>query len=131
MDKKTANEKIEVSTIAISLKEDQWVKVVDHLSRTNIGLCWHCLSCSGGCPFGSHMDLMPNQVIRMVQLGKIQGALQCKTIWICVGCHTCSTQCPNSIDIAAVMDALRQLALRQGIVPDERDIYRFAKAEKI
>ena len=73
------------------------------------------------------MDLLPNQVIRLVQMGKGQAALRCKTIWLCVGCHTCSGQCPNSIDVAAVMDALRQLAIREGIAAPESDIYRFHK----
>jgi heterodisulfide reductase subunit C len=123
----TTADNIEASTLTIRSKGDQWLKVVNHLARTNISLCWHCLSCSGGCPFGSSMDLMPNQVIRLVQMGEIQESMRCRTIWICVGCHTCSAQCPNGIDIAAVMDALRQLSIREGIVPGEKDIYRFHK----
>jgi heterodisulfide reductase subunit C len=73
------------------------------------------------------MDLFPNQVIRLVQMGKEAEALRCKTIWLCVGCHTCSSQCPNRIDIAAVMDALRQLAIRDGITAPEMNIFRFHK----
>ncbi|MCP3952442.1 MAG: heterodisulfide reductase subunit C, partial [Desulfobacterales bacterium] len=56
-----------------------------------------------------------------------EAALRCRAIWICVGCHTCSTQCPNSIDIAAVMDALRQLAIHDGVTQTETDIYKFHK----
>lgn len=36
-----------------------------------------------------------------------------------------SCQCPNSIGIAAVMDALRQLAVREGVPTSEKEIYRF------
>jgi heterodisulfide reductase subunit C len=104
---------------------DRLLKIVNHVSRQNVNMCWHCWTCAGGCPFTEHMDLFPNQVIRLVQLGKGEEALRCKTIWICVGCHTCSSHCPNSIDVAAVMDALRQLAIRNGIVEKEPDIYRF------
>jgi heterodisulfide reductase subunit C len=68
------------------------------------------------------MDLLPNQVIRLVQLGYARAAMQCRTIWLCVGCHTCSSQCPSSIDLAAFMDALRQLAIRDGIAVPESDI---------
>lgn len=100
-------------------------KIVNHLSRQKVEMCWHCKCCGGGCPFSDHMDLLPNQVIRWVQLENSEPVLRCKTIWICVGCHTCSDQCPNAIDIAAIMDALRQLAIRNGIVPAENDIYRF------
>jgi heterodisulfide reductase subunit C len=73
------------------------------------------------------MDLMPNQVIRLIQVGAGDEALKCRTIWLCVGCHTCSSQCPNSIDVAAVMDALRQLAIREGVAAPEADIFRFHK----
>jgi Fe-S oxidoreductase len=51
----------------------------------------------------------------------------CNTIWLCVGCHTCSSQCPNSIGIAAIMDALRQLAIHDGVAAPEADIFRFHK----
>jgi len=106
---------------------NRFLKIVNHVSRQNINLCWHCWSCGSGCPFSNHMDLMPNQVIRLVQLGKRDEALRCRTIWLCVGCHTCSTQCPNSIDIASAMDALRQLAIHDGIAAPEQDIFRFHK----
>jgi len=113
----------------IVLQKNSWdnrfLKIINHVSRQRIGLCWHCWSCGGGCPFSDHMDLLPNQVIRLVQLGQEEEALTCNTIWVCVGCHTCSTQCPNSIDIAAVMDALRQMAIREGVRSAETDIYRF------
>ena len=89
--------------IAPGSEDGRFLKIVNHVSRQNISLCWHCWSCGGGCPFSEHMDLMPNQVLRLVQLGRRDEALRCRTIWLCVGCHTCSTQCPNSIDIASAM----------------------------
>lgn len=113
--------------IRIDPKKDPLLKIVNHLSRQSTSMCWHCRTCTSGCPFAEHMDILPNQVIRLVQMGLSREALHSKTIWICVGCHTCSSQCPNCIDIAAVMDALRQLALRDGIVSAENEIYRFHK----
>ncbi|MBR9984830.1 MAG: hypothetical protein KFF68_02860 [Desulfosarcina sp.] len=35
-----------------------------------MNLCLHCQSCSGGCPFTAAMDLLPNRVLRLIQLGK-------------------------------------------------------------
>ena len=94
-------------------------------AATNINLCWHCNCCSGGCPFSQAMDYLPNQVIRLVQLGMKPEALSCSSIWICVGCHTCSVQCPMAIDMAAFMDALRQEALAEKVTPAEPDVYHF------
>lgn len=94
-------------------------------AATDINLCWHCNCCSSGCPFAQAMDYLPNQVIRMVQLGMKSEVLTCSSIWICVGCHTCSVQCPMSIDMAAFMDALRQEALAQKAAPSEPDVFHF------
>ena len=33
-----------------------------------------------------------------------------RSIWYCASCETCSTRCPNKVDLAAIMDALRKLA---------------------
>ncbi|MDH3878747.1 MAG: 4Fe-4S dicluster domain-containing protein, partial [Desulfobacterales bacterium] len=85
-------------------------------SGVEINKCWHCQTCAGGCPFVRAMDYPPNRVIRMVQLGLRKEALESSGIWICVGCNTCSIQCPNCIDIPAVNDALRQMAMAEGMV---------------
>jgi heterodisulfide reductase subunit C len=94
-------------------------------SGTNLNLCWHCRTCASGCPFSQAMDLFPNEVIRLVQLGQKREALECGGIWICVGCNTCSIQCPNAIDIPAVNDALRHMALEEGRTVAEPDILKF------
>lgn len=62
------------------------------------------------------MDLPPNQLVRYVQLGQRDSVLKSETIWICASCITCSTRCPNDIDLAHVMDALRRLSMEHGTV---------------
>jgi heterodisulfide reductase subunit C len=94
-------------------------------SGTDLNRCYQCRSCANGCPFVQAMDYTPNQVIRLVQFGLRQEALTCKTIWVCVGCHTCSSQCPMSIDIAAVMDTLRLMAVQEGVVIGKPNIIDF------
>ncbi len=71
------------------------------------------------------MDYLPNQIIRMVQLGMEDKVLSSHTIWLCAGCETCTTRCPREIDLAKVMDALRIIALRRKIKSSERDIQLF------
>jgi heterodisulfide reductase subunit C len=87
--------------------------------------CYHCRSCANGCPFIQAMDYPPNAVLRLVQYGLRQEVLGCKSIWICVACHTCSSQCPMGIDIAAIMGALRYLALEGGVPAAEPNILGF------
>lgn len=96
--------------------------LVTQESGEDLLACYQCLKCSAGCPVAYAMDILPNQIIRMVQFGLREKILSSNTIWICASCYTCSVRCPNDIDIAKIMDVLRHIALRSGIEPAERDI---------
>ena len=105
-----------------------FVTEVIRKAGVDINKCWHCQTCASGCPFVRAMDYPPNQVIRLVQLGLRKEALESSGIWICVGCNTCAIQCPNCIDIPAVNDALRQMAMEEGVVIAEPSILNFHQA---
>lgn len=94
----------------------------------NVRDCFQCQKCSAGCPVAFAMDYKPNQVIQMLSLGMEDRLLTCKTIWLCASCYTCSTRCPNDIDVAGVMDRLRQTALKTHVPAAERDVPLFHKA---
>jgi len=81
--------------------------------------CYQCKRCTNGCPVTFAMDLYPDQVIRRVGMGQLDKVLTCRTIWICSSCETCTTRCPNEVDIAGVMDFLKELAIEAGIEPPE------------
>ncbi len=100
-------------------------RMIRDRTGVNPNLCFHCLCCASGCPFIGAMDLHPNQVIRLVQLGQTHEVLRCSAIWACVGCHTCSCLCPMAIDMSAVMDALRQIAIENGIIPAQPQVLAF------
>ena len=84
---------------------------VMELAGDNIQICYQCGECSGGCPEASVMDLLPNQVILKIQLGD-ESVLDANTFWICSSCLVCSARCPKGIDIAKVMEGLREISLR-------------------
>ncbi len=88
---------------------------VKEASGTNINRCYQCLTCSLGCPVVFAMDYMPNQIVRMVQLGLKQQTLTSSTIWVCANCEACATRCPNDVEILRLMDTLREMALREGV----------------
>ncbi len=93
-----------------------------------VSACYQCLRCSAGCPMLSFMDLSPNRVIRMVQWGLDDEALKSGTIWMCASCQTCTTRCPNEIEIAHVMDRLRQESRARGIACPEPHVSKFHAA---
>ena len=86
---------------------------LNYISQVNVSACYQCGNCSAGCPAVSFMEIPPNRVIRLTQLGFIDEILQANTHWICAACITCSVRCPRGIDIAKVMEGLRQVALRK------------------
>jgi len=93
------------------------------LAKTHLraSMCFQCRKCSGGCPLTFAMDLLPHHVIRLALLGQEDRVLGSRTIWVCSSCQTCTTRCPNGIDIAGVMDWLKEEAAkrRAPISPEE------------
>jgi heterodisulfide reductase subunit C len=70
------------------------------------------------------MDLVPRLLIRNLQLGFIDKALAAKTPWICANCMVCSARCPQGVDIAAIMLAVRRTAKNKGLQPvREADVF--------
>ena len=99
--------------LRISLRQPDFVAKVEELSGENLYACYQCGKCAAGCLFADHMDLLPNQVLRLVQLGD-ESVLSSKAPWVCASCLACQVRCPKGVDIAKVMEALRLLSLRKG-----------------
>ena len=91
-----------------------FMKQVEDKSGTSICRCYQCLTCTLSCPASFAMDYLPHQVVRMVQAGLKQSVLNSHTIWVCADCMACAARCPNEIDIPALMDTLREMALSEG-----------------
>jgi heterodisulfide reductase subunit C len=89
----------------------EFVRRVTDISGQDLLSCNQCGKCSAGCPAAFAMDLLPSQVIRLAQLG-LEEALEANTIWYCASCQTCLSRCPRGVDLPRVMEALRQIVLR-------------------
>ncbi len=98
----------------------------------DVSHCYQCGKCSAGCVQAERMDYPPSYVMRLLQTGDpadYRTALSSRTIWLCLNCENCYQRCPMSIDIPAVMDSLRQQALREGVQHrDARKIIAFHRA---
>ncbi len=94
--------------------------------------CYQCGKCTAGCPLAAEMDFAPNQILRLLQLGLPgceEEVLRSLAIWLCLTCEQCSTRCPQEVDLARMMEHLRQESLRRGLVhPKARDILAFHQA---
>lgn len=98
--------------ISLDTIRGEFVNQVETISGQELLACNQCGKCSAGCPVAFSMDMLPNQVIRLVQLG-IEEVLQSQTIWTCASCLTCVARCPKGIDLPRLMEALRILSLEK------------------
>ncbi len=90
----------------------------------NVCKCYQCKKCSSGCPVAGHTGMHPAQIMRAIQLGQLDLAIEDRFIWICTGCQTCTTRCPQGIDVAAVIDELRVIARREDRIPSRAPLSR-------
>ncbi|MDH4258026.1 MAG: 4Fe-4S dicluster domain-containing protein [Candidatus Aminicenantes bacterium] len=107
---------------------DRFVAKIEELSGQNLLACYQCGKCSAGCPAVSQMDILPNQIIRFAQLGFKDELLKSKSIWICASCFTCNARCPKGINIAEVIEAIRQILLRKR--EDHVQVQKLSDSEK-
>jgi heterodisulfide reductase subunit C len=115
----TSNLKPPASTFALE---------VQRRSGENVFRCYYCQKCTVGCPTAYAMDYQPAQVLKMIQLGMREPLLKSSAPWLCVGCETCGTRCPNEIRLAPVMDTLKYMALEAGYAPPETTVYALHRA---
>ena len=102
-------------------------RIQDELGQ-NVYLCYQCVKCSSGCPVAEFFDWQPNQIMRALQLGQEDIALQSETPWLCASCQTCTTRCPQDLDIAGIMEFLTREALERGIKPAVTEVKIFNDA---
>lgn len=94
----------------------------------NVYLCYQCVKCSSGCPVAEFFDWQPNQIMRAVQLGQADILWESKTPWLCASCQTCTTRCPQGLDIAAIMDYITRQAVVTGHEPTVPQVNVFTQA---
>ena len=105
-----------------------FMKRVSELSHQPVERCYYCLRCSAGCPSAYAMEYTPAQILRLVQLGQKDALLSSSAIWLCIGCETCGTRCPNQIHAGAVIDALRQMAVAEKAPVGEPHVWKLHQA---
>lgn len=95
---------------------------------TNPMQCYQCGRCAAGCMqnVDGEMEISPTRMMRLIQSEAAfvhdkplaasfrKEGLSAETPWLCAGCQTCTTRCPQGIDIAGTMDVLREESLRTG-----------------
>ena len=98
--------------ISKSASDEKLRQKVKEISGEDFQKCFQCGTCSGSCPMADHINVFPRRVMALLQLGNRTALDDANTPWVCASCHTCMVRCPRSIDIPKVMEAVRQIKLR-------------------
>jgi heterodisulfide reductase subunit C len=85
----------------------------EHIKR-----CFSCGTCTAGCPVREVTDRYnPRKIIRMAILGMKKEVLSSQFIWLCSSCYTCFERCPQDVKIPELMNAIKNIAVREGHIP--------------
>ncbi|HKZ55773.1 MAG TPA: heterodisulfide reductase-related iron-sulfur binding cluster [Anaerolineales bacterium] len=112
--------------MAITISADLATRIREATGE-NVYQCYQCVKCTSGCPLAEYFDLAPNQVMRAAQLGMEDLLFGSRTPWLCASCQTCTTRCPQGVDIARVMDFVVSEAMASGIKPMVPEVALFNK----
>ena len=93
---------------------------LEESTGNNYNCCYQCGKCTAGCPSGAFMDNPPTRIMRLVQAGYLEDALKSDSLWYCVGCMTCTSRCPQNMEIAATMDELRSISIENNFVSESK-----------
>ena len=92
-------------------------EVAAEMGGANITRCFACGTCTAGCPVRVIDEKYnPRKIIRMVLLGMREQVLKSDFIWLCSTCYTCYDRCPQGVHFTSIMNALKNIAAREGYV---------------
>jgi len=120
-------DKTPITDEPISIHTELAQRIQEELGE-NVYLCYQCIKCTSGCPVAEFFDWQPNQIMRALQLGMEEIALHSQTPWLCASCQTCTTRCPQGLDITAIMEYLTRETVRRDIEPSIPEVKRFNEA---
>lgn len=93
--------------------------------QIDVGLCLECGKCTGGCSVAHIFDFTPRKIVQMVRLGQRERLLHMDALWTCVSCQLCVDRCPSSIDVARIIDYVREIAYENGVEPTRKEVALF------
>jgi heterodisulfide reductase subunit C len=104
----------------LTAADHDFIAEVEARSRQNLKTCYQCGNCTAGCPYAFVYDHSVSQIMRLIQIGQKEAVLKSRSLWLCGSCQSCTTRCPNNIDVALVMDVCRHMAREAGYVTERK-----------
>jgi heterodisulfide reductase subunit C len=93
--------------------------ITSRLGGETITSCYQCGTCASSCPVTKITDKFnPREIIKLSLLGEKEEVLSGDSIWLCCSCYNCQERCPQKVEIADVVYALRNIAFKKGYIPN-------------
>lgn len=94
-------------------------EIVNRPGGETLTRCYQCGTCASSCPVAKVTEKFnPREVIRKALLGEKEEVLSGDSIWLCSSCYNCQERCPQKVEIADVIYALRNAAIKEGNIPN-------------
>ncbi|MDD2901194.1 MAG: 4Fe-4S dicluster domain-containing protein [Syntrophales bacterium] len=79
--------------------------------------CFSCGACTATCPVSEITpEFSPSLIIRQILYGQRAALLSSPALWYCARCARCSFQCPQDVRFLDIIQGLRAIALREGLI---------------
>ena len=99
------------------------VHEIQQISGVNPLKCMKCGKCSATCPSFKEMDIKPHQFVTYVINDDVEALSNSQSAWKCLSCFACIERCPRNVQPGKLIDAARQVLIRQrgqeGLSPNE------------
>ena len=90
-------------------------KIAGDESGKKLYECFSCGTCTAGCPERELDSLYsPRKVIKNTLLGMKDQVFSNQFVEICSSHHRCFTQCPQGVEIPKLMNAIKNIAEKEG-----------------
>ena len=94
-------------------------EVTNRHGGETLAFCYQCGTCASSCPV-ARLDsrFNPREIIKLSLLGEKEEVVSGDAIWLCCSCFNCQERCPQNVEIADLIYALRNIALEAGNSPN-------------
>jgi len=93
--------------------------ITNHLGGETMTFCYQCGTCASSCPVAKLTPRFnPRELIKLSLLGLEEEVLSSDSLWLCCSCYNCQERCPQKVEIADVIYALRNIAIKKGYIPN-------------
>ncbi|MFH1628869.1 MAG: 4Fe-4S dicluster domain-containing protein [Pseudomonadota bacterium] len=97
---------------------------------TDLKVCFTCYECSNACPVCYEQPVFnPLFLFRLTTLGLQEEALTSPSLWLCLGCQSCTHACSQRVKGHLIIRHLQDIAVEQGYVKGT-SLQTWKKAQK-